>query len=135
MIDLKEIEKDIETLKNALSKRRDDYSKTKESNLKEQYGDDFGCDNCAYSCCVDIGDYHTSCTKNHCIYCRNYCDEYVPSNELSEYIRNNDVHHYNESLLDTLDDLFYVSDIMQHPELYRTAIDILKLRDKKENNQ
>lgn len=131
MIDLKEIEKDIDALKKALQKRSEDYRQAKEANMKEQFGEDFGCHNCAYSCCVYVGDGHTDCTKGHCIYCHKYCDEYMPNNELGRYIEEH--HYYDERTLDTLNDIFDVSDIMKHPELYQTALEILKLRDKKEN--
>lgn len=132
MINLKEIENDIKALESALYKRREEYTKAKESNLKEQYGEGFGCHNCAYGCCVDVGDYHTCCTQNHCIHCRSYCDSYMPDNELSLYIKEH--HYYDERTLCTLNDLMEVRDIMQRPELYHTALEILKLRDKKEKN-
>lgn len=131
MIDLKEIEKDIDLLQTALNKRKEDYKKAKESNLKEQFGDDFGCDNCAYSCCVFVGDHHTNCSKGHCIYCFNYCDEYMPRNELSEYIR--EQHYYDENILDNLNGIFDVLDIMQRPELHQAALSMLKLRDEVES--
>lgn len=131
MIDLKEIEKDIDLLQTALNKRKEDYRKAKESNLKEQFGDNFGCGNCAYSCCVCIGDDHIICSKGKCIYCLNYCDEYMPINELSEYIR--DKHHYNEYMLNTFNDFFDVLDIMQRPELHQAALSMLKLRDEVES--
>ena len=131
MIDLKEIENDIKSLETTLWKRKEDYRQAKENNLKEQFGNDFGCHNCAYSCCLNVGDYHTGCVKGYCIHCRSHCDEYTPSNELSEYIR--EYHEYDEYTVDHLNDLLDVSDIMKHPELHQTALDILKLRDKKEN--
>ena len=131
MIDLKAIENDIKALESALCKKREEYKKAKESNLKEQYGNNFGCHNCAYGCCVDVGDYHTCCTKNHCIHCRSYCDNYMPDNELSLYIKEH--HYYDESTLSILDELMETSDIMKRPELHPTALEILKLRDKKEN--
>lgn len=131
MIDLKEIENDIDSLKKALQKRSEDYRQAKEANLKEQFGEDFGCHNCAYCCCVDVGDGHTSCVIGHCIYCRKYCDDYMPENALSAYVREH--HYYDEHIVDHLSDVLDVSDIMKHPELYQTALEILKLRDKKEN--
>ena len=131
MIDLKPIETEINNLRKQLQQKQDEYAKAKENNLKEQFGDDFGCDNCAYSCCVYVGDYHTSCTKGSCVLCRDYCDEYAPDNKLSMYIRNH--HYYDESLLDTLNELFDVADIMQQPELHQKALNVLVLRDKKEN--
>ena len=131
MIDLKIIENDIDSLEKALRTRREDYRKAKESNLKEQYGEDFGCDNCAYSCCVYVGDRCTDCTKHRCIYCNEYCDDYMPDNSLSEYIREN--HYYDEGTLSSLNYFFGVSDIMQCPELHQKALEMLRLRDKKEN--
>ena len=133
MIDLKKIQDEIDALNKALREKQNEYKAAKESNLKEQYGADFGCKNCAYSCCVDVGDYCTDCTKHKCIYCNEYCDEYKPENELSKYIRDN--HYYDENTLDALNGLFDVIDIMRCPELHQKALKILKLRDAKENQQ
>lgn len=127
MIDLKQIENEINELSTQLQKKRNEYTKAKESNLKEQFGENFGCDNCAYSCCVDVGDHCTFCTKHKCIYCNKYCDEYMPNNALSMYIR--DRHYYDEGIVSNLNDLFDVSDIMRRPELYQKALDILALLD------
>lgn len=131
MIDLELIENEINELNKRLQKKRNEYSMAKESNLKEQYGENFGCDDCAYSCCVDVGDHCTYCTKHKCIYCNKYCDEYMPDNALSIYIRNE--HYYDEGTASRLNYFFDVSDIMQHPELHQKALDMLILRDKKEN--
>ena len=132
MIDLKPIENEIEELNKQLKQKKDEYVKAKENNLKEQFGANFGCGNCAYSCCVDVGDHCTVCHKGKCIYCNDYCDEYMPENELSAYIR--DKYYYNENTVELLSLLFDVSDIMKHPELHKTALNVLALRDTKENN-
>lgn len=131
MINLKQIENEINELSKQLQQKKNEYVEAKESNLKEQYGANFGCDNCAYSCCVDVGDRCTFCTKNKCIYCYDYCDEYIPDNELSIYIR--EYHYYDENMVRTLNNLFDVSDIMKHPELHQKAFDILVLRDKEDD--
>ena len=131
MIDLKEIEKDISTLETALRQRRKDYEQAKEANLKERFGDNFGCNNCAYSCCLDVGDHHTSCVKGHCVHCRDHCDKYMPDNELSVYIK--EYHRYDERILDSLNDLLDVNDIMKHPIMHQAALEILKITDKEEN--
>lgn len=131
MIDLKEIENEINELNKQLQQKRNELKEAKEANLKEQYGEDFGCYNCAYGCCVYVGDHCTYCTKGNCIHCRKYCDEYMPENELSAYIMEH--HYYDESMLDTLNSLFNISDIMKRPELHQAALDMLKLRDKKVN--
>lgn len=133
MIDLKKIQDEIDALNKALREKQNEYKAAKESNLKEQYGADFGCENCAYSCCVYVGDHCTYCTKHKCIYCNKYCDEYKPENELSKYIRDN--HYYDENTLDALNGLFDVIDIMRRPELYQKAIEILKLCDAGEDQQ
>lgn len=131
MIDLKPIEDEVRILETELVKKKNELSKAKDSNLKEQYGENFGCHNCAYGCCVAVYDYHTSCTKGNCIHCRSYCVNYMPENELSAYIR--DKHYYDENMLDTLNDLFDVLDIMNKPELHEQALEILRLRDNKED--
>ena len=131
MIDLKPIENEIVELRKQLLQKQNEYDKAKENNFKEQYGDNFGCNNCAYSCCVDVQDYHTFCAKNSCIHCRKRCCEYMPENILSAYIR--EYHEYDENILDTLNDLFDISDIMKTPKLHQKALDILVSLDKKEN--
>ena len=131
MIDLKLIENEINELSKQLQQKRTEYAEAKERNLKEQFGDYFGCENCAYSCCVNVGDRCTNCTNGKCIYCHKYCDEYVPENELSAYIREH--HYYDEVIVSNLNNLLEVYDIMRRPELHKTALDILALRDKKEN--
>ena len=131
MIDLKNIENEINVLNAQLVRKRNEYEPAKKSNLKEQYGNNFGCGNCAYSCCVDVGDRCTDCTKSKCIYCNDYCEEYMPENALSAYIR--DKHYYDEDTVSNLNRFFDVFDIMQKPELHNVAIEVLILRDKKEN--
>ena len=131
MINLKQIENEISELNKQLNQKKNELAKAKESNLKEQFGEKFGCGNCAYSCCVYVGDHCTDCTKGKCIYCHKYCDEYMPENELSAYIREH--HYYEEDLIDTLNSFFEVLDIMKRPELYQKALDILTLRDKEGN--
>jgi hypothetical protein len=126
MIDLEKIENEIAELNNQLWRKKNEYRKAEEANLKEQYGDDFGCSNCAYSCCVDVRDYCTVCTKNKCIYCNKYCNDYMPENELSAYIREH--HYYEEKMVDTLEKFLEVSDIMKSPELHQKALDILKAK-------
>ena len=133
MIDIKPIENEINELNKQLWQKKNELAKAKESNLKEQYGEDFGCRNCAYGCCVDVGDQCTYCVKGKCIYCHKYCDEYMPKNELSAYIEKH--HYYDESTVDTLNSLFDVLDIMKCPELHQAALDVLKLRDKKETTK
>jgi hypothetical protein len=128
MIDLKKIENEINSLKDDLYEKQQEYKKAKENNLKEQYGKDFGCDTCAYSCCIFIGDPHNSCYQGNCVLCEDYCDKYMPSNDLSEYIRKH--HHYDDNMLDSLNDLFDVSDIMTKPEFHKTALEVLMLVDK-----
>lgn len=131
MIDLEKIEKEINILKDELYKKRTEYENAKESNLREQYGEDFGCHTCAYNCCVNVGDYHTTCVKGNCIYCNHRCDEYMPHNELSKYIEGK--HYYDEETLDVLNDFLGVSDIIKIPELHKKALALLTLRDTKEN--
>ena len=131
MIDLKLIENEINELSKQLRQKKEEYSDAKESNLKEQFGEDFGCVNCAYGCCVDVGDHCTHCTKRKCIYCNEYCDEYMPDNELSLYIREH--HYYDENIVSILNNLFNVSDIMKRPKLHQTALAILVLRDKEDD--
>ena len=131
MIDLKRIENEINELSKQLQQKRKEYAEAKESNLKEQFGENFGCENCAYSCCLNVGDHCTYCTKHQCIYCNDYCDEYMPENELSAYIREH--HEYDEDAVSRLNYFFGVNDIMQRTELHQAALETLAMRDKKES--
>ena len=131
MIDLKPIENEVRDLEKELIKKKDELSRAKENNLKEQYGEDFGCHNCAYSCCLNVDDYHTYCTEYRCIHCYPYCDKYMSDNELSIYIRDN--HEYDYGILNTLNKFFDVYDIMKNPELHKKALEVLKVRDREEN--
>jgi hypothetical protein len=56
----------------------------------------------------------------------------MPDNELSVYIREH--HHYDERILDSLNDLLDVNDIMKHTIMHQAALEILKITDKEENN-
>lgn len=120
MIDLKKIQNEIDALNKSLRKKQDEYKAAKENNLKELYRADFGCGNCVYSCCVHVTDFHTFCTKDECVLCNDYCDEYIPENELSKYIRDN--HHHNESMLDILNSLFGINDIMRRPKFHQKLL-------------
>lgn len=131
MIDIKPIEDEINELNKRLNQKRSALEKAKESNLKEQYGEDYGCHNCAYSCCVDVLELHTCCIKGKCIYCHDRCYDYIPDNILSIYIR--DKHYYDKNMLDALNNLLDIPDIMQTPELHGKAFDALRLMDGEEN--
>lgn len=130
MIDLQLIETEINELKTHLCKKEHEYEQAKENNLREKFGSKLGCDYCAYSCCVDVGDRCTYCVKRECIYCNDYCYDYMPENKLSEYIREH--HYYAEYTVQKLNSFFGVSDIMKHQELHQKALDVLDIRDKKE---
>lgn len=129
MIDLKNIENEIDELKKQLFEKEREYTRSQISNLKEQYGDGLSCSSCAYNCCVSIAeDYETLiCRKGKHI--GEYCQRYIPDNALSIYIRAN--HYYDEDITASLSNLFGVLDIMQSPELYARALNILKLSDNK----
>lgn len=62
---------------------------------KEQYGNDFCCDKCRFDCIEYPGDYHTTCLKYNCVLCNDNCDEYLPENELSQYIRSHNKYSWN----------------------------------------
>ena len=130
MIDIKQIENEITELTTQLQLKKDELKQAKEANLKEQYGENFGCGNCAYGCCVDVADRCTYCAQGNCVYCNRYCNYYTPDNELSAYIR--DKHYYVYNMLDTLNEFFDVPDIIKSPELHEKALEILRLRDEKE---
>lgn len=130
MINLERIENEIAELNIQLWRKKNEYKKAKESNLKEQYGDNFGCSNCAYGCCVNVDNICTDCVKGNCVHCNKRCNEYIPENELSKYIK--EYHYFEQDTVDLLNDFFEVSDIMKCPELHQKALDVLKSRDEGE---
>lgn len=67
-----------------------DISRYEYDQKKEQYGSDFCCNKCRFDCIEDPGDYHTTCLKYNCVLCKDNCEEYLPENELSQYIRSYD---------------------------------------------
>ena len=124
MIDIKPLKEEVKRAEALLKQKQNELAKAKIDNLKEAYGEDFKCDKCAYSCAVDVGDYHTYCTKYKCILCQERCFEYMPENELSKFIRKH--YHYQEHIIDTLNDLFNVDDILWSESFHDKAIKVLK---------
>ena len=129
MIDIKVLQDKVNNAIGNLEKAKKELADAKINNMKELYGNDFSCSKCAYSCCIYVGDYHNVCTKGSCVLCRDFCDEYMPENILSKYIREN--HHYCDDLCDTLNELFDVSDILKEETLHEKAIQVLKIARKK----
>ena len=61
------------------------------------------CDNCAYSCVLDIGD-HNECLGGYCTCCHDYCYEWMPDNTVSAYLREH--HKYDCDLVYHLKKVF-----------------------------
>ena len=53
---------------------------------KEQYGNDFKCSKCRYSCIEEVRSWDNLCMQGR--WADGPCENYQPENELSKYIRN-----------------------------------------------
>lgn len=125
MKDLKKLQSDISAFQIALNKLKEEYNIATIDNLKEQFGNNINCGTCAYSCCVSLDDYHTSCMQGKCIHCNNLCASYLPENKLSNYL--NTHHHYYPEIIDALDTLFDTIDIIKDSNLHEAALEILRI--------
>ena len=61
------------------------------------------CDNCAYSCVLEISD-HNECMGGKCTCCHGWCYSWMPENEVSAFLRAN--YPYNSTLYHDLKLLF-----------------------------
>ena len=69
----------------------------------EKVGCVASCDNCAYSCVIDI-DSNNSCMGGNCTCYYDWCYKWIPENEVSAFLRKN--YHYDEQKFYQLRDLF-----------------------------
>lgn len=94
--------------------------------LKEQYGSNIKCRNCAYSCSSFID----TCLKEREMLFDGCCELYIPENEISAYLR--DTFPDNINAYEALNILFGTSDLFESKEYYDKAIEILKILDREE---
>lgn len=91
------------------------------------------CDNCAFSCSLDIGE-HNECLKGHCTCCYYGCLAWKPETELSKYIRQN--YHYYPVEMMRLTNLFGKGFVAEtNPtkvELIKQALDLMEKMEAKE---
>lgn len=84
------------------------------------------CNNCAYSCVLDVGDYSNYCINNRDTCSHDRCYAWTPETEISKYFRS--FYHYDTSLLTGLANLFgkdFVTN--QSPDKLVTAQKALEL--------
>lgn len=98
-------EKKIIPTERYLKELKDQYAKLWYAEQAEANGlDQCHCDNCAYSCVLDVGSDHNYCMASNCTCCRSRCYSWRPETEISKYLR---VHyHYDAELFDDLAKLF-----------------------------
>ena len=61
------------------------------------------CDNCAYSCVLEISD-HNGCLGGRCTCCNDFCYKWMPDTPVSAWLRQNK--HYDEYLVYKLQNVF-----------------------------
>ena len=87
-----------------LNKREAEYKVLYRKECGEKIGKEANCDNCAFSCILDIGDYHNYCMDGKCTCCHDWCYSWIPENEISKFFRKN--YHYEVSIFNRFQKLF-----------------------------
>ena len=87
-----------------LKRLEEEYERLYREECKEQNGGKpANCDNCAYSCVLDITD-HNECMGGKCTCCNGWCYNWMPENDLSAWFRKH--HHYNYEIYSRLEHAF-----------------------------
>lgn len=81
-------EQKIIPLRKALQQAEEEYKKLYRKECGEKIGGHASCDNCAYSCILEISD-HNECMGGKCTCCHGWCYKWMPENEVSAFLRNN----------------------------------------------
>lgn len=92
--------------------------------LESEHGENYGCNNCAYGCCVDVIDLKSVCVGRHNMN-SNRCDKYLKENKLSKYMKAH--YYYKSEILDALEILLEEDDILRNDEACDKALQILKI--------
>lgn len=85
----------IVPLRMELNRLEKEYEKLFRKECDERIGETASCNNCAFSCVIDVNDYHNSCMGGKCTCCNSWCYTWTPENEVSKFLREN--YHYDES--------------------------------------
>ena len=91
-------------LRKQLSEAEEEYSRLYRKECAEKNGLEIAhCDNCAYSCVLDITD-HNECLGDKCTCCHCFCYKWMPETKVSAWLREN--HHYDNDLVYRLKKMF-----------------------------
>lgn len=113
-------------LRMELSRLEDEYKKLYHKECGEKIGEIANCDNCAYSCVLDITD-HNECMGGKCTCCNGWCYTWMPENEVSKFLRKN--YQYDSSKFYRLEKIFG-SDFLKkcdNPENAAIVMEMLEL--------
>lgn len=86
-------EQKIIPLRMELRKFEHEYEKLYRKECGEKIGEIASCDNCAYSCVLEISD-HNECMGGHCTCCTGFCYSWTPENDVSKFFRKNYPYDY-----------------------------------------
>lgn len=93
----------IVPLRMELDRLEREYEELFHKECSERIGEKANCNNCAFSCVLDIND-HNSCMGGKCTCCNDWCYTWTPENEVSKFLRKN--YPYNDSMYYRLEDIF-----------------------------
>ena len=96
-------EQKIIPLQTELRRLADKYKELYRKECGEKIGEEANCNNCAFSCILDIGD-HNLCMGGQCTCCNCWCYTWAPENEISKFLRTN--YKYDSSIFYRLKDIF-----------------------------
>lgn len=96
-------EQKIIPLRTELRRLEDEYRELYRKECGEKIGEKANCNNCAFSCVLDIND-HNCCMGGRCTCCNNWCYTWTPENEVSKFLRKN--YHYDSSMFYRLENIF-----------------------------
>ena len=96
-------EQKIVPLRMELRRLEDEYEELYRKECGERIGEKASCNNCAFSCILEIGD-HNLCMGGKCTCCNCWCYTWAPENEISKFLRTN--YKYDSSIFYRLKDIF-----------------------------
>lgn len=76
----------IVPLKMELQRLEGEYRERFRQECGEKISGTASCDNCAYSCIIEVGD-HNVCMGGGCTCCKRWCYSWIPENEVSKFLR------------------------------------------------
>lgn len=96
-------EQKIIPLREELRKLEEEYRVLYRKECGEKIGDIASCNNCAFSCIINITD-HNECMGGKCTCCNDWCYTWTPENEVSKFLRKN--YHHDYSMFYRINDIF-----------------------------